>query len=238
MPFPFQKWSHWAEAFQSTDEHPANRISEIVEHLASSLAFIKGYNITSPSSIASILLPIDEMLQRWQQQLPSTWLPVSLRSPNDTMALFDSIFDRYPDLWIASVWNNYRGARILIHQMLMSSVRGNLASHETVSLDQSTKILHIMATEICRSVPYHLEQSGTAGQKCSSHPGGYLLTWPLYMAATLSTTSTECRMWIADRLHEIGIGLGLQLALSLSIDLRQRQATTSFLETEFWSYDA
>jgi hypothetical protein len=244
MPFPLEKWSRWVESSQKGDEYPSNRISEIVQHLASIRALIKRRNITSTSKIASMLLPIDRMLQQWRDQLPVSWWPQSFPSPGNSSVFFDSKFDIYPDLWIATIWNNYRSARILIHETLMTLVLAGFLACGSTTLDDSIGILSAVTLEICRSVPFHFDPSGVCGglntvqgkngQEFSSCPGGYLLLWPLYMAGMLQTTSKECRKWIADQLNRVGLCLGIHLAISLSTALQH--ANTSFLQTEFWLY--
>jgi hypothetical protein len=200
MPFPLEKWSRWVESSQKGDEYPSNRISEIVQHLASIRALIKRRNITSTSKIASMLLPIDRMLQQWRDQLPVSWWPQSFPSPGNSSVFFDSKFDIYPDLWIATIWNNYRSARILIHETLMTLVLAGFLACGSTTLDDSIGILSAVTLEICRSVPFHFDPSGVCGglntvqgkngQEFSSCPGGYLLLWP----AGRSTWQACCKL--------------------------------------------
>lgn len=153
------------------------------------------------------------MLLNWQAQLPPSWIPRPDPDGNP--------FDLYPDLYVASLWNNLRGARILIHETL-----------------GTTAVLHQMSTDICRSVEYHLRGLPPRTGRTAQHvvPGGSeLLIWPLFMAGKLPTTGAQRRGWIADQLGEIGMRLGNRLAVSLGEILREGDGIP-FSRSELWDY--
>jgi hypothetical protein len=243
----------WLESTDSGDNseavYPANRLTEIAQTLASIRATIKTSGIKHISTISSMLLPVDDMLQNWRDQLPPSWVPrpdPSCLSPE--CALHAHIergpSDVYPDLWIASIWNNYRAARIIIHETLLSS---SMVCKSTIPVaggqitNHSIVILREMSAEICRSVEYHLRPAIISSpydasiQQRRMIPGGHLLIWPLFMAGKLPTTNSKYRFWISDLLSQIGISLGIRLAMSLSETLRQDTNWMTFSETELWN---
>jgi hypothetical protein len=245
MPFALAKWSTWAEPAQRNDESHANRFSEINGQLAAARYFIKSKRICTPSIVASLLLPVDAMLEAWQKNLPPSWSPKSYRLIEQSKSDVDEFaaqYDVYSDLWVASMWNNYRSARILIHETLMNWTLKYGSIKEKLTLQPSVELLQSMTVDICHSVLYFLGycrkdsdlknleeikiKAGTA------IPGGYLLMWPLYMAGMLPTTSKNQRKWIASRLHEIGGNMGLQLAASLARALEEEDKSLS--DTELW----
>ncbi|KAH8819168.1 hypothetical protein F5884DRAFT_864617 [Xylogone sp. PMI_703] len=75
---------------------------------------------------------------------------------------YDGTIDLYPDLWIASIWNNYRASRILIHETILSSTLSNAPSPGTPSyllenmIFRSSSVLRDMTTAVCRSVYFHM----------------------------------------------------------------------------------
>lgn len=248
MPFALKIWSQWAEPCQLKDEYPANRFSEINEQLAAARAYIKHQTITDPLIIESLLEPLDKMLQNWRENLPESWSskPCILLShySSDNTEL-GSHHDVYPDMWIASMWNNYRSARILIHETIFSAIMRSDSKEKMVHLQSSINILREMTAETCRSVEYHMGYCGRFNND-SSHPGfkfnsqkheiipgGYLLIWPLYMAGMLPTTTKDQRNWMAEKLCQIGINMGVRLAFSLGTVLYQEDQR-SFSHTEMW----
>ncbi|OAL40293.1 hypothetical protein AYO20_00029 [Fonsecaea nubica] len=256
VPFSLKKWSTWLEYASVGEDYEvvylANRLSEIVETLASVRAFIKASKTRETGDISSMLLPIDLMLQSWRNQLPTSWLPVprpacrcedcSSRSHFEGMP-----FDAYPNLYVASLWNNYRGARILVHEMLLSTATSSsiTAIMDDKELCPTINLLRQMSTEICLSVDYHLRPipddsfSGSVGHLkgivTPSIPGGELLIWPLFMAGMLPTTIPARRMWISDHLRQIGANLGIGLALSMSQAMDNKRDTTPFSHSELWA---
>ncbi|OQU98998.1 Fungal Zn2-Cys6 binuclear cluster domain-containing protein isoform 1 [Cladophialophora immunda] len=181
VPFSLKKWSTWLECANAGENcevvHLANRLSEIVETLASVRSLIKASKTGEIGDILYMLLPIDNMLQSWQDQLPMSWRPV----PHPACSFEDCSlhshfegrpFEVYPDLYIASLWNNYRGARILIHEMLLSTA---ISTSMTTVIDSkqlrtTINLLHQMSTEICLGVNYHLRPGpNVSSYKSSGH---------------------------------------------------------------------
>lgn len=249
LPYALVKWSQWASPAQKTDESNANRFGEINGQLAALRAAIKHRNITNPSTVISMLLPIENELESWKNGLPESWSPTlhNLLQDDGCQSIrgdLDTQFEVYPDLWVASMWNNYRTVRILIHETIMSITLKYGTSEDMAALQPSINVLQEMATQVCRSVAFHLgtyptrkrANSGLEGQKSvhiAAIPGGYILAWPLYLAGMLRTTPTEQKMWMASQLHRIAVTMGLRLAYSFAEALRLH-TEKSFSDTELW----
>ncbi|OAP64794.1 hypothetical protein AYL99_00766 [Fonsecaea erecta] len=257
VPFSLKKWHTWVECADIGENrefvHFGNRLAEIVETLASVRALIKASVKQEIEDVSSMLLPIDNMLQRWEDQLPMPWRPrphpaccsedCSLHTQFEGMPC-----EVYPDLYCASIWNNYRGARILIHETLLSTAVSSPITTEVDSkqLHTTINLLHRMSTGICLSVDYHLRPNlKTPHYNSNDHqnamgahsiPGGELLLWPLFMAGALPTTSPERKIWISNHLKRIGNNLGIGLALSMSQSLCHERDTIPFSHSELWAY--
>ena len=149
------------------------------------------------------------------------------------------------------MWNNYRMARIIIHEMLMT-VNAPDTSLISASLEHCSQFLKSkeiqirIALGICHTVPFFF---GFVTESTSGHsdlykenyahvamPGGYLLIWPLYVAGMLQINTLEQRAWFANQLKTIGCNLGVRQAIELSISL-SRDMERSFLSAELWSYE-
>jgi hypothetical protein len=246
LPYDLQKWNMWVAPAQKEDEYGANKFGEINGRLAALRAIIKHKNITDPSTVMSMLLPLDQELELWKTNLPITWYPTcysSLPHVNDTQNVsFDSRYDVYPDLWVASMWNNYRTVRILIHETIMFITLKFGSSTDYAKLDYSTVVLRAMTNEICHTVPFHLGQcvdgiephlEPLKSEKTVPVPGAYLIIWPLFLCGMLRTTPSRQRQWIASRLLHIALTMGLRLAFNFAKELQQDDGQ-SFSAVDKW----
>lgn len=194
-----------------------------------------------------MLEPIDDKIEAWSSKLPDSWNFRSYRSlvPGVNPVAGGQMFqyDDYPDFWVASTWNNYRMVRILIHETIMTTTMKYGTDEEKTRLKRSAKILAEMTNGVCSSVPYIL------GDRCPrrysrasleaarpdlrrAKPGGYTLLWPLFLAASLSTTAKDQRDWIAGVLREMGLRMGMQLAITMATKLKQ--TSSSFSDPNLW----
>ncbi|KAJ3497835.1 hypothetical protein NLG97_g1592 [Lecanicillium saksenae] len=161
VPYVLKRWSNWAESADNRAEAAANRFAELNGKLAAARAEIKQRFISSPEIISAMLLPIDTMFEDWRQTLPVSWTYKSYRhlhpEPRQERQ-YTSQYDVYPDLYIASTWNNYRSVRILIHESIIAAImKRGAQTQDTVALKRSFLVLRAMADGICHSVPYHLQ---------------------------------------------------------------------------------
>ncbi|GJN76691.1 hypothetical protein PLIIFM63780_000178 [Purpureocillium lilacinum] len=243
IPYSLKCWSHWAETIQSEEEFAANRFSEINERLANARAEIKQQRISSPSVIASRLLKFDDEIEAWRRDLPASWAYKSYCSVRSTRSppseVFESHYDKYPDLWIASTWNNYRSVRLLIHEAIIAATLKHGSEEEIANLTASMAVLARMARDICNSVAYIMGR-GREGSRSptpedgngSASPGGYLLLWPLFLAGMLRTTRRVQRAWITSEIRHIGTTMGIHLAISMARVLVEHNK--SFSDAEVW----
>jgi hypothetical protein len=154
---------------------------------------------------------------------------------------YGSQFDVYSDLWVESMWNNYRSVRLLIYEHIMSSTLKYGSSNDKSLLQTAKVVLREMADGVCQSVPFHLcccrdvnqvIQMNATIPKGAAIPGGYLLMWPLYLSGMLRTTPRNQRKWIADKMRRIGMHMGVRLAMSMAELLQQDDK--SFSDSGVW----
>ena len=73
-----------------------------------------------------------------------------------------------------------------------------------------------MSSEICASIPFHLRQFSTDGEKCSSDAqqvaGACALIWPLELIAKCRYAGDDYRREARDTLKEIGHAIGVREA--------------------------
>ncbi|RFU24968.1 hypothetical protein B7463_g11370, partial [Scytalidium lignicola] len=133
----------------------------------------------------------------------------------------------YHDIMAAGIWNNYRSARIHLHEVLLhcSALLELHPSAAALALDhgytqsESHTIISKMISEICSSVSFCLGKIDSEGKPTTKENRkavcGYLLIWPLFMAKNSCTTGSERFTWITDILREIATEGGLRGAFQL-----------------------
>ncbi|KAM0427884.1 hypothetical protein ACHAPT_007343 [Fusarium lateritium] len=246
IPCALAKGSKWAERVGINELEPVSRFSEINETLASARAELKYRDIKDPEAVAAQLLPIDDILVGWAQNLPPSWSYKSYRSlgPGGTPSGgYDQQYDMYHDPWVACVWNSYRNLRLLIHESIIAPTLKYGTEEQKANLQSSGKVLVDMANGICHSAAYHLghepgnrEAGGVRKftiQEDVPTPGGFLLLWPLFFSAMLRTTPKEQRQWVAKTIRQMGLQMGLRLAMSMATMLEERELSFSHNDTFF-----
>ncbi|KAN0071536.1 hypothetical protein V8E54_010132 [Elaphomyces granulatus] len=222
IPYALERWSSWAEPIQRKDGSPANRFSELNDRLAAIRAKIKRESICTPSVVASLLLSIDNELESWRSTLPPSWGYRSYKSLNPSTDTYESHYDVYSDLRVASMWNDYRSVRLTIYEHIMSTTLKYGLEEDKELLQIATTVLRVMTNDVCRSVLFHLghqRQTDIEIPDDVAIPGGYLLFGPLYLSGVLRTTPMAQKRWIASKLRQIGVRMGLRLAFSMSENL-------------------
>jgi hypothetical protein len=145
--------------------------------------------------------------------------------PNVSVGCWPGRIDTYSDLYIASVWNIARVARLLLIVLIakLSDDLNDTSTHLDPMRDADTIIGDIIA-----SVPYHLTENlyeflegpQTEIEEPGRTLGGLLLMHPLYVVTRvpfisepIKAYSLRCLLWIAS---SMGIGHAEWLAKVLS----------------------
>ncbi|KAJ5247907.1 hypothetical protein N7468_002890 [Penicillium chermesinum] len=231
MPCNLEKWSLWLPSSHSIDALSANYFAEVNARLASVRHRIKKEQIYASCEIAALLLPIDRELEQWVSSLPVSWM-YQLHHPSSDPTSCNN--DVYPDIWVASMWNNYRSVRIMIHQHILSATPCCLSEAEESARKNAVYVLRDMTAGVCRSAQYYLgglDEDGVKGV-CSGTPACFQLIWPLFLSGMLSTTPMATKTWVSRKLREIGQAMGLQLAINMSEKVSMSNA--SFSDREAW----
>jgi hypothetical protein len=166
---------------------------------------------------------LKERLAKWEDAQPQEAKPTTVamlepvfQTPCTPIGRWPGKVDTYPDLYIASVWNYARAARILLTS-LMLTISTHLG-HWGESHDTLTSNIKVDIQEILSSIPYHLAENLydflKEGETEISDPGktlgGMLIMHPLYIASKAPFLPEEtknylqrCLSWIASNM---GIG--------------------------------
>ncbi|KAJ5219323.1 uncharacterized protein N7498_001422 [Penicillium cinerascens] len=158
-----------AKQYRNPQDQIQDELGLLVIRLSNFCASLKNKSITEPSEILRTALTIDAELMSLFINVPHPWNYKTVKIPMFdgeplTKAVWGDSYHVYHSLTASSIWNNYRSARIIIHELIIDTVndlessgydengrqqRSNLAG-------QSRQIAHQLVEDICASVPFHL----------------------------------------------------------------------------------
>lgn len=215
-----------------------NRLIMIIGNLSNLRADIHAKAITDPQEVLSAACAIEADLIAWLAALPPEFTYTS-----HTMTPLNRAFERrcrgilpynneyhiYPELWVCNCWSNYRNARILVSELILSHVHKLSGSSPNSFLSEDFR-LHCMSlrattsrlgADICRSVPFHLGACNSdipadaPAMPPESYLGGLMLLWPLFLAGMVEGPNHPQRRWVVKCLAMIGHSMGLDQALAV-----------------------
>ena len=130
----------------------------------------------------------------------------------------------YHDIWVASLWNHYRFARIRLLETLMDcesrlDYSENLEmrlQESSIGVQSSNETIVKMIDDICASVPFLMGDIDVEGNLNRGSGGialgGYYLLWPLHVASSTKTIGADQKAWIKGRLRHLGTVMGINQA--------------------------
>ena len=144
----------------------------------------------------------------------------NLSSSPDSTFVPDEIH-RYPNIYVARIWNLYRVSRLIIQSIIsrISTLSTTKCSSNHTRMDALNKS---MVCQICASIPFLLgyDCSELKHYFCSSpnpfwpqclpsrpresnNTGKFSLIWPLYVASSVESVPEIQRGWLRDQLSWI-----------------------------------
>ncbi|GFF46730.1 uncharacterized transcriptional regulatory protein YKL222C [Aspergillus udagawae] len=222
-----------------------DRLIYIIGQLANLRADVRQKYMTDNQEILAAAYDIEAELLAWLASLPPDFSYTTVENTYSDAAFkrlcrgilpYNNQYHIYSDLWICHTWNQYRCARIIVSEIILSCLRrlfvksagaspSELQSH-CFKIRSTTRQL---ATDICASVPYHFGVGSTGESQTGSvhinesHTAGLVLLWPLVMAGASEGKNHPLRKWGIDCLRLIGHGMGIDQALAL-IDVLESEA--------------
>lgn len=222
--------------FLRPSEAHSNRLIVIIGKLSNLRADIHAGVFSDEREIISLASCIEADLIAWLAALPPEFTyETHTKSPYDFLleerfcgqSPYDDQYHVYPNLWICNTWNQYRCARIIVSEIILSHIRRISDTSSLRSLSDEFRLhcktlrltIRRLSVDICRSVPFHLgAHEKDVSSNCpapESYIGGLLLLWPLFLAGVVENPNHGLRRWVVQCLKMIGHTMGLDQALAL-----------------------
>ncbi|KAJ5221907.1 uncharacterized protein N7469_010794 [Penicillium citrinum] len=213
----------------------SNRLIIIMGKLSNLRADIQTKVIINDQEIIAAASSIEAELLSWLTALPPDLTYETLtKSPYDFLfqercrglRLYDDQYHVYPNFWACNIWNQYRCARILVSELILSHM-WKISDSSKLEMSEDFRahcktlrtIIRRLAVDICRSLPFNLgAHQKDASPNCpppESYLGGLTLLWPLFMAGIVENPGHPLRRWVGDALKMIGNAMGIDQALAL-----------------------
>ncbi|CAI7566547.1 unnamed protein product [Penicillium bialowiezense] len=218
-------------------EAHGNRLIMIIGKLSNLRADIRANLSTDEQEIISAASAIEAELIAWLASLPPEFnYTTHTKSPFDVVFQqrfrginpYDDQYHVYPNLWVCNSWNQYRSARIIVSEIILSHVRKISDRSSLSSLSEEFRLqcktlrstIRRLAVEICRGVPFHFNAHQADREPNlpppESYIGGLVLLWPLFVAGIVESPDHGLRRWVVKCLQMIGHTMGLDQSLAIA----------------------
>lgn len=192
------------------------------------------------SDLLEYAISVDLLVAAWPVSLPPDWTATAadgfdypLNIPKSTFIYNDSK-DLYIDLWVQSIWNQYRSARIKIQTIILDCIAYLGQAHEHHwywRAIYAKMITQEMTDDLCASVPFALGTKTLGGpgdrtgieypyagaqkvseehRRAASALGGWHLLEPMKTALRTTCLRDGQTEWIMDQVARIGRIYALQ----------------------------
>ncbi|PWY69703.1 hypothetical protein BO70DRAFT_432353 [Aspergillus heteromorphus CBS 117.55] len=239
-----------APKYRDPNYRTIDRLGILVIKLSTLCAAVKDGTIQQPTDIIRRSLSLDADFMSTLLAIPPTWAYSTVEVPHSEggsrmHSVWGTRFHIYRNLTISSAWNNYRSARLVIHELIITAAKSlqhssnmNTRNEQESLILQSERTCHQIVEDICASVPFHLGATAGDADACGgiaaspTGAGGITVVWPLLIAANSGFASPTLRNWVTDCLDKIGHSLGINQALAVAQLLRNGMRTRSFASVD------
>ncbi|KAL4796718.1 hypothetical protein BDV19DRAFT_387910 [Aspergillus venezuelensis] len=240
VPDSLFEWNTALDRIPGVQNLAASKLILLIGKLSNLRADIHTQVVTNPQAILAKASAIEADLIAWLASLPPeftytshTFIPTdrAFQSSSYEIHPYTNDYHIYPDMWALNSWNHYRCARILVSEIMLSSLH-KITTTSPTSSSEDLRIqirtlrstIRRLGTDITRSVPSILISSSIQMQTTTlperSYLGGLMLVWPLWIAGIIESISHPQRKWVIRCFEVIGNTRGLAQALAVMDILR------------------
>ncbi|KAI4123511.1 MAG: hypothetical protein LQ338_005235 [Usnochroma carphineum] len=242
LKYPFGKTSADLDSLRpNTFENSASRLTSLSAQVSDLLAFanptLRNRNeFPSRDQLMAILdyaTKVEAQLSTWPDSVPDDWRwrPShsfdNLPSQERKLYVYNRRVDIYHDIWVASIWNSYRGTMLMIQYTVLQTLgmlRPPPLSHLGARIAICITTVQNLVDDICGSVPFNLGTKtfgGPSDRKELRYPddgvnkpssdyrtsaaglGGWFLMEPLKTASRAICLRQGQQEWILKQIERI-----------------------------------
>lgn len=234
----FDELAEAALSFENPEDRLLSRTIRVpqLQSLANDVLSQSDWNITE-SEIWELIQATEELdreLVDWAINVPAEWSYSVATNLNSVSPEFSTPFyipaeiHRYPNFYVARVWNLYRVSRLILQSIILRASSWHCSPPETsgqpLKITHAEKVNNILVNDICASVPFllgydlsqlkrstthiHSQDDKSIWPQCSmtkagnsKHTGKFSLIWPLYLSCSVSSISKPQRQWMRAQLQ-------------------------------------
>jgi hypothetical protein len=218
-------------------DNPAVRYQRINLQCADFRHAVSSRLITLSEDIISRAAELDAMLTAAFTNMPPSWQAevithfVPQQSVEAGLPGFDLL---YADQATNYIWTSYRSSRIMVNEVVLQSIANDTdiqrfarARSETIMRQCQTEILAGMSQYTSKqdvNLPwsgfkrpdrFFLPEAASSDLPIMRALSGYGVLWPLFVAGTCSTTTSEIKTYVAEVFRYFGEELKIEQALVL-----------------------
>jgi hypothetical protein len=213
-------------------DNPAVRYQRINLQCADFRHAVTSCLITSSEEIIYRASELDTMLTAAFTNMPPSWQAEVLTHfvPRQSVKAGLPAFElRYTDQATNYIWTSYRSSRIMVNEVVLQSIPNDTGAHQSVRARSET-IMRQCQTEILAGLSQYNSKKGEQFKRpdryfvpeaaSSDLPimralSGYGVLWPLFVAGTCSTATSEIKVYVAEVFRYFGEELKIEQALVL-----------------------
>ncbi|KAI1936285.1 hypothetical protein LOZ66_004744 [Ophidiomyces ophidiicola] len=215
-------------------------LTALLTKLANLRASIKEGVISCPSKVLQMTLSLRDDLISFQESVESRYVFQKVKNKDGESAflpadfVYGDHFHVFSNFLCVGLWNGYRAGRITLSTTISKTFReleksgASIPDEVREQYERDQLDIDPIAREICSSLPFALGMVCWESDTVSLNPagasalGGFLLLWPLYLAAEASPTTPGLQEWIVKRFEYIGHMLGINQALWMAQLIKEK----------------
>ncbi|WEW54715.1 hypothetical protein PRK78_000138 [Emydomyces testavorans] len=229
-------------------------LTRLLARLANLRASIKEGVVSAPLEILCMALNLRADLISFAHSVKLTYAFQKVKNQDGKSMFFspDFVYGEYfhvfPDFYAVNVWNGYYSARITLNatifkyfsqlQSSSSPLDPPLPGEIYEKIEQDQRDMNQVAKDICATVPFALGMVRWDSNTVSVDPtgtcalGGFLLLWPLYLAAEAADAQLDLRAWVISRFEYIGRSFGINQALWMADMIKEKSSIHESITSE------
>ncbi|KAL2816557.1 hypothetical protein BJX63DRAFT_139042 [Aspergillus granulosus] len=228
VPKTVRKLSKIVQSCRPVNDARVEDLVDLIAELSDLLADVKDNGLPDPVEAIGRARDIDNRLHLWSLSLPLQWQCALRNAPRQkgnviSELSYNDYYYVYGDLWACNIWSYYRNARIMLNLLIRDRLLPFLAIQpypEWKPLMQEARTnIERLSADILLSVPFAIAtqyasfQRGVNWRRAGGCLGGYYISWPLYVAASVQSPRSPLREWALGQLQVLGNSMGIGQAL-------------------------